>query len=94
MEKRDWTWMYASKANEVLDILHILRSFDDETRVKSMEYSHDEKTKTEYVVINYFDRSPSVICVNMNSEGAIFREIMKEIYGSGAIGARKRDEDK
>lgn len=65
----------------------LLRS-EPRSYVDKLEYSIEEKNgwKREVVTITYNDRSQMKINVSGNSLGAILHEIVREVYGQGAIG--------
>lgn len=61
---------------------------DDRSDVQSLEYSIETKGrwKREVVKITYNCGSEQKINVSGNSLGAILHEIVREVYGQGAIG--------
>jgi len=61
---------------------------DKRSYVQSLEYSVDTKHgwTREVVKITYNDGSETKINVSGNSLGAILHEIVREVYGQGAIG--------
>ena len=76
-DKRKWT-------KEVEELL----KKDERSYVQSLDYSIDTKNgwKREVVKITYNCGSEQKINVSGNSLGAILHEIVREVYGYGAIG--------
>ena len=50
------------------------------------EIKYFSKNYSEFVEITYKNGYVARICVNYNSNGAIFKEIAREVYGEGAYG--------
>lgn len=56
------------------------------TSVKAKERSYDEDLYEEIVRIEYIGRFVTLINVEANSNGAIAKKIISEVYGSGDAG--------
>lgn len=77
MSKKEWT----SKISELI-------ANDSRSGVRGITYSKEERNGwiREIVRIDYNFRSHTEINVTGNSLGSILHEIVREVYGSGAIG--------
>lgn len=78
--------MYAAKERAVHDIAEVLKK-DPDSEVTSADYV--KAGASEYVRIAYRGGESVYINVTINSLGAINKEMVREVYGSGAFGKVK-----
>lgn len=78
--------MYAAKERHVKEIGELMAK-DPNSDVKSADYVH--VGVSEYVRIAYRGGESVYINVTINSLGAIHKEMVREVYGSGAFGKVK-----
>lgn len=82
----EWAEMFARKERHVKEIGELM-SKDLNSCVKSADYVH--VGVSEYVQITYRNGESVYINVTINSLGAIHKEMVSEVYGSGAFGKVK-----
>lgn len=86
LSKEELAAMYCEKRDVIYAIRAALKIDVNASGVLDMEYVHDEERNLEFIDIVFTDGSISRINVTINSHEANIKEIIREVYGDGAIG--------